>query len=261
MEREHTASKKRPQLPDSLQEPRCHRTEQPGVHMLPKAIPDVERQPLVTDRALSSTAILVRFQPGGAGEKQLLSKQLTDIPSSKNVPDLAASIRSWCRHFGRAQDVKAVLPDGVLLVKALDRPVQQLAVMDQQAAFRLSQSRMQLQLDEKPEHSTLWAFSQCVLAEAETLRLMATSATTPPQTPLKLKQLQTDQNTPSSTTPLEKKTKREPPLTNPANTGHQTLGVGLVRLANGSMHGKECLTKLLDVGTVAAKNIENKTAQ
>lgn len=153
-----------------------------------------------------------------------------------------------------------MLPDGVLLVKALDRPVQQLAVMDQQAAFRLSQSRMQLQLDEKPEHSPLWAFSQCVLAEAETLRLMATSATTPPQTPLKLKQLQTDQNTPSSTT-LEKKTKREPPLTNPANTGHQTLGVGLVRLANGSMHGRECLTKLLDVGSVAAKNIENKTAQ
>ena len=164
--RAHRFKKKRPQLPDSLQEPRCHRTEQPGVHMLPKAIPDVERQPLVTDRALSSTAILVRFQPGGAGEKQLLSKQLTDIPSSKNVPDLAASIRSWCRHFGRAQEVKAVLPDGVLLVKALDRPVQQLAVMDQQAAFRLSQSRMQLQLDEKPEHSTLWAFSQCVLAES-----------------------------------------------------------------------------------------------
>ena len=173
--------------------------------MLLKAIPDMEQQALVTDRALTSTAILyrlmVRFQPGGAGEKQLLLRQFTDIPGSKNVQDLAASIRSWRRHFGRAQEVKAVLPDGVLLVKALDGPVQQLAAMDQQAAFRLSQSRMQLQLDERPEHATLWAFSQCVLAEAETLCLMASSATTPPQTPLKLKQLQTDQKTPLTSTP------------------------------------------------------------
>ena len=113
-----------------------------------------------TDRALSSTAILhclmVRFQLGGAGEKQFLLKQLPDIPALKNVQDLAAAVRSWRRHFGRAQEVKAVLPDGVLL----DGPLQQLAPMDQQAAFRLSQSRMMhLQLDEKPEHSSLWAFS------------------------------------------------------------------------------------------------------
>ena len=63
--------------------------------MLLKAIPDMEQQALVTDRALSSTAVLyrlmVRFQPGGAREKQLLLKQLTDIPGSKRVRDLATS--------------------------------------------------------------------------------------------------------------------------------------------------------------------------
>jgi hypothetical protein len=125
----------RPQLPESIQEPRFQRTEQRGVQMLLKAIPDMEQHALVTDRALSSTAILyrlmVRLRLGGAGEKQLLLKQLTDIPASKNVQDLAAAVRSWRRHFGRAQEVKAVLPDGVLLVKALGGQLQQVASMDQ----------------------------------------------------------------------------------------------------------------------------------
>eukprot|EP00435_Cladocopium_sp_Y103_P008482 s2912_g2.t1 len=180
-----------PRLPESLMEHRFHRTEQRGIQMLLKAIPIMEQQALVTDRALSSTAILyrllVRFQPGGAGEKQLLLSQLTNIPSTKTIQELAAAVRSWRRHFGRAQEVQAVLPDGVLLVKALDGPVQQLAALDHQAAFSLSQSRMQLQLDEKPAHQNLWAFSQCLLAEAETLCLMATAPTTSTASPLKLK--------------------------------------------------------------------------
>ena len=74
----------RPRLPEALCEQRFLRTEQRGIQMLLKAIPTTEQQELVTDRALSSTAILyklmVRFQPGGAGEKQLLLQQLTSMP-------------------------------------------------------------------------------------------------------------------------------------------------------------------------------------
>ena len=188
----------RPKLPESLCEHRFMRTEQRGVQMLLKAIPAAEQQELVTDRALSSTAILyklmVRFQPGGAGEKQILLQQLTTMPKVTSATEVAAAVRNWRRHYGRAQEVQAVLPDGVLLVKALDEPLQKIATLDQQAAFRLSQSRMQLQLDEKPEHANLWAFSQCLLAEAETLCLMATTANAP-QTPLKLKQMQNDSKT------------------------------------------------------------------
>ena len=193
-----------PRLPDALQEHKFQRTEQRGIQMLLKAIPEAEQQALVTERALSTTAILykllVRFQPGGAGEKQLLLSQLTSLPATKSIHDLAAAIRNWRRHFGRAQEVQAVLPDGVLLLKALDGPIQHLASLDPQAAFRLAQSRMQLQLDEKPVHENLWAFSQCLLAEAETLCLLTTAPATTVQSPLKMKQLQGDQKTSSSTT-------------------------------------------------------------
>ena len=197
-----------PRLPDALQEHKFQRTEQRGIQMLLKAIPEAEQQALVTERALSTTAILykllVRFQPGGAGEKQLLLSQLTSLPATKSIHDLAAAIRNWRRHFGRAQEVQAVLPDGVLLLKALDGPIQHLASLDPQAAFRLAQSRMQLQLDEKPVHENLWAFSQCLLAEAETLCLLTTAPATTVQSPLKMKQLQGDQKTSSSTTPDNK---------------------------------------------------------
>ena len=63
---------------------------------------------------------------------------------------------------------------------------------------------MQLQLDEKPVHENLWAFSQCLLAEAETLCLLTTAPATTVQSPLKMKQLQGDQKTSSSTTPDNK---------------------------------------------------------
>ena len=87
----------------------------------------------------------------------------------------------------------ATLPDGVLLLKALDVPLQQLGQLDPQAAFRLSQSRMQLHLDQQPTHENLWAFSQCLLAEAETLVLLQTSSTSiSPAVPLKIKQLDGD---------------------------------------------------------------------
>ena len=172
----------RPKLPDDLNERRFQRTEQRGVQMLLKSIPSAEQQELVTDRALSSTAFLyklmVRFQPGGAGEKQILLKQLTSMPKTSTIQEVAASIRNWRRHFGRAEEVQAVLPDGILLLKALDEPLQKIASMDQQAAFRLSQSRMQLQLDECPDHRSLWSFSQCFLAEAETLSLLQTAPST-----------------------------------------------------------------------------------
>ena len=183
-----------PRLPVDLQEGQFQRTEQRGIQMLLKAIPAAEQQALVTDRVLSSTAIiyklLVRFQPGGPGEKQLLLSQLTSIPKAKDIHEVAAGIRNWRRHYGRAQEVEVALPDGVLLLKALDTPVQFLGNLDPQTAFRLSQSRMQLELDQQPTHRNLWAFSQCLLAEAETLSLLqASSTTTPSTTPLKLKQL------------------------------------------------------------------------
>ena len=161
-----------------------------------KAVSANQQQELVVDRDLNSTAILfrlyVRHQPGGPAEKGILLRNLTTMPSCKSAMEWTAALRSWRRHYGRAREIGAILPDGCLLMKALEPVIQFLAKEDSQASFRLSQSRSQLQVDEKPDHVNLWQFSQCLLAEAETLSLFgisskASSSTT--SSPIKVKQL------------------------------------------------------------------------
>ena len=184
-----------PGLPAELMESCFARTEQRGVTMLLKAVSSEQQQELVCDRDLSSTAILfrlyVRHQPGGAGEKAILLGQLTTLQKSSTMAELASALRMWRRYFARAREVEASLPDGVLLIKALETAVVQIAKEDSQAAFRLSTSRQQLALDERPMEHSIWSFSQCLLAEAETLSLLKTSSTTTTNvgTPVRLKQM------------------------------------------------------------------------
>ena len=85
--------------------------------------------------------------------------------------------------------MQVFLPDGVLLHKALEDAVQKIAKEDAQASFRLSTSRQQVALDERPTEQSIWSFSQCLLAEAETLSLLKASATTSAQARVKLKQM------------------------------------------------------------------------
>ena len=108
--------------------------------MLRKAVSAEQQQELVVDRGLSSTAILarpyVRHQPGGPGKKAILLGQLTTLQKAPSMQQLA--LRTWRRHFARAHEVDASLPDGVLLIKALEAAVVQVAKEDSQAAFKLS---------------------------------------------------------------------------------------------------------------------------
>ena len=181
-----------PKLPDELFDVRYQRTEQRGVHLLLKAIPGDQQQALITARELTSTALLfrllVRYQPGGAGEKSILLAKLTALDKAAGLPELAATLRTWRRHYARAEEIGAVLPDGTLLLKALEPAVTQIAALDAQAAFRLAQSRLQLGVDQQPHHAGVWRFSQCLLAEVETLTLLNSTPTTS-ATPVKVKQL------------------------------------------------------------------------
>ena len=181
-----------PRLPDELLDGCYRRTEQRGVSLLLRAIPADQQQALITARELTSTALLyrlmVRYQPGGSGEKAILLSKLTTLDPASGATDLAAALRSWRRHYARAQEVDAVLPDGTLLLKALEPACVLVASLDAQASFRLAQSRLQLAIDQQPIHQSIWRFSQCLLAEAETLSLMGPSSST--TSPAKVKQLE-----------------------------------------------------------------------
>ena len=177
-----------PELPQELQQSQYMRTEQRGVSLLLKAVPKETRDVLIASRELCSTTIIYRllatFQPGGANEKALLLKHLTEISQGKDLNELGSSLRTWRRFFQRAVEIGTTLPDPTLLLRALDNPSLSVARIDAQSAFRLAQTRSQLGVDEKPTQDTVWRFSQCVLAEIETLQLLngMTSTTSPTTT-------------------------------------------------------------------------------
>ena len=170
-----------PELPAKLRQQPFLRTEQRGVSLLLQAIPEDIRQLLVASRELCSTTILYRllvtFQPGGPNEKALLLRKLTEVAIGKDLAELSTSIRGWRRHFQRALEIQTTLPDPTLLVHALDGPSGVVAKMDSQAAFRLAQSRSTLAVDESPTQESVWLFSQCVLAEVESLQLQSGAST------------------------------------------------------------------------------------
>ena len=266
----------RPRLPNELFEACFARTEQRGVHMLLKAVSAEQQQELVVDRDLSSTAILfrlyIRHQPGGAGEKALLLGQLTSLQKATTMQELASSLRTWRRHFARAREVDASLPDGVLLLKALEMAVVMIAKEDAQASFWLSTSRQQLALDERPSEQSIWSFSQCLLAEAETLSLLKSSSTTSTNvgTPVKLKQIDAGMLALKRCRSMEllavvenlAKGQSTPMADQPCNVlPAATQAAKLAKIANGLTLGTVWRTRTTGAGSVPAKITEKTTAR
>eukprot|EP00438_Fugacium_kawagutii_P021192 Skav201589 [mRNA] locus=scaffold152:536907:541522:+ [translate_table: standard] len=218
-----------PVLPRELQDARFQRTEQRGTSLLLRAIPADQQQAIIAAREMNSTAILfrllIRFQPGGSGEKTLLLQKLTKLDESTDMLGLTGAIRGWRRHYQRAVEVGAVVPDGTLLLHALEAGIQQIALKDSQATFRLAQARAQLGVDEQPTQDRVWRLSQCILAEAETLSLMSSSASSTPVpatpiTPIKVKQLDASPGAPGGplTPATNVTTPDRKPKTNPQET-------------------------------------------
>ena len=134
--------------------------------LLLKAIPSQLRATLVATREITSTAILFRllvtYQPGGTGEKQLLLKQLSEVNSqSKSTSDqLVNSLRVWRRAYQRAREIDTSLPDSVLLLKALETVTVRVAALDTQASYRLSSRQSSTTIGR--ENQLTWLFGSIV---------------------------------------------------------------------------------------------------
>lgn len=98
------------------------------------------------------------------------------MSGGSSAADLATSLRQWRRAFQRAREIGASLPDGTLLVHGLEVAAVGLGKLDGQSAFRIASARSQLGVDECPDETNVLAYSQVLLAEAETLVLAVSSS-------------------------------------------------------------------------------------
>ena len=165
----------KPQCKVVEEDPSLQRTEQRGISLLIKAAPETIRETIVSERLMTSTGIIFtlmkNFQPGGANERTMLLKTLTQPSWGASIKEATTTMRTWRRFHKRTSEIGAALPDATVLMKALEDPMQLVSRSDAQATFRLSQARAMLEVDSKPTMTAVWSFSECLLAELESLLL------------------------------------------------------------------------------------------
>ena len=180
-----TGGQIRPDLPEDLQHHTFARLESRAVSMLLQAAPESVSSQALAARSFSTVGplfqILKQFQPGGLSERQELLKSLTDLSPASHPSDAVLVLQSWFRHIARARATQVQLPDGSLLLAALDAMAKPLLAENAQVAFRVSLNRHQLRLDYRAEIELVEAYARNLIFEVLSL------ASDPVSSPKKLR--------------------------------------------------------------------------
>ena len=93
---------------DGLSQKKWHRLERRASTLLLAALPESQREELVSARKLSAMEILcqllVAYQPGGLAEKELILRSLEQPPEAATISEAVVGLRRWARWRRRALD-------------------------------------------------------------------------------------------------------------------------------------------------------------
>ena len=147
------------------------RVESRAVSLLLAAIPQNNRDDVVTNRWLSSASILFRvlclFQPGGSSERSHLLAQLVSPESCKSFGDAIKCLRKWQQGLQRAGEIHATLPDASLLLRGIDGSTSALLSSHPMIGFRVNAFRHQLAIDYNPTVTSVVQLVRLIQAECE----------------------------------------------------------------------------------------------
>ena len=176
----------RPDLPEDLRHHAFARLESRAVAMILHAVPESVASQALATRSLSTVGllfqILKQYQPGGLSERQELLKALTDLSPATQAGEAVLALQGWFRHVARARAMSVQLPDGSLLLAALDTLAKNVLAENAQVAFRVSLNRHQLRLDYRADLELVEAYGRNLMAEFEVLSL-SQDATGSPKKP------------------------------------------------------------------------------
>ena len=160
-----------PRPSKDLDLPKWNRLEKRASTMLLSAIPDSQREELVSSRRLSAMSIvcslLVAYQPGGLAEKELILRSLELPPEASSLADALTGLRRWTRWRRRAMDMGVTEPDPFLLLKGLNRIVKKPLEAHRELNFRIQLARSTLQVDATPSSASITQFALHLQAEVE----------------------------------------------------------------------------------------------
>ena len=107
------------------------------------------------------------YAPGGASERASLIKQLEYIQPQGNIVEAIASLRRWKKQLGRAAEMGISLPDGSVLLMALEGATKQITEGNKDISFKLNMAKNELGLPHKPTLSSVLTYSDHIAAELQ----------------------------------------------------------------------------------------------
>ncbi|CAE7520995.1 RE1 [Symbiodinium sp. CCMP2456] len=133
------------------------------------------------------------YAPGGASERASLIKQLEHIQPQNNVVEMIAALHKWKKLIGRAAEMGVSLPDGSVLLVALEAAIKNLTENNKDISFKLNMAKSELGLPYKPALSAVLTYADHVIAELQQVIPFGNQIA-------KLKGANVDPRTPSSST-------------------------------------------------------------
>ena len=164
-------------------EVKYQRVESRAVSLILAAIPSNLRDEAVSNRWLTSAALLFRiqcvYQPGGSTERSMLLSFLSSPETVSGVKTAVAMLRKWQQHFFRVKELGASMPDPSLLLAGIDKATATLLGQHQALGFRVNAFRHKVALDYNPTVSSVVQLVRLLQAECEALALSGLDAGAP----------------------------------------------------------------------------------
>ena len=156
---------------------RYQRVESRAVSLILASIPGNIRDEAVSNRWLSTTALVFRimclYQPGGASERSMLLSQLVNPDVAKSLTGAVGMLRRWQQHFSRVRELQAALPDSSLLLRGIDSATSNLLSNNPALGFKVNAFRNKVSLDYNPTILTVLQLVRLLQAEFEAAALCA----------------------------------------------------------------------------------------
>jgi len=156
---------------ESLKIAKWVRLERRASNMLLVAVPEAQREELVSTKRLTVLQILCHllmiYQPGGLAEKEVILSSLENPPEGSTIADSLQGLRKWMRWRRRAAELAVSEPDPFLLLKGLGRIVRRPLEGNKELNFRVSLARSNLQVDSNPTSKKVNALAIHLVAELE----------------------------------------------------------------------------------------------
>ena len=139
------------------------------------------------------------YAPGGTSERASLIRQLEAIPVNDSVMDAVVALRKWKKLIGRAQEMGVSLPDGSVLLMAVENSIRKIVDGHRDMSFKLSMAKQALHLPHMPTQVSVMTYTDHVLAELQQI-VPLTKEGNLRNDALKLRGVQADGPGPSSPT-------------------------------------------------------------